>query len=50
MALLQCVLPALFIVIGRPVLVVGDQSLHSVLVRPPIRVKSKRIFLSADSL
>ncbi len=49
-ALLQCGSRALFIVMGRPVIVVGDQSLYSVVVRPPYGVKSKRIFLSADSL
>lgn len=49
-ALLQCVLPALFIVVGRPVIVVDGQSLYSVVERPPSGVKSKRIFLSADSL
>ncbi|EGH35007.1 hypothetical protein PSYJA_40897, partial [Pseudomonas syringae pv. japonica str. M301072] len=47
-ALLQCGSRALFIVMGRPVIVVGDQSLYSVVVRPPYGVKSKRIFLSAD--
>ena len=39
-----------FIVLGWSVVVFGDRSLYCVLVRPPSGVKSKRIFLSADSL
>jgi hypothetical protein len=38
---------ALFLLFGRPVVVFGSQTLYR-FRRPPFRVKSKRIFLSAD--
>jgi hypothetical protein len=37
-----------FIIVGRPVVVFGDQSLSSFFSDPHTGYKSKRIFLSAD--